>query len=155
SLPGPRGRGRPRTRTLNPLILPRSTRGMVIASERGAPSGRRRRGAISAAAMVFYGLVVVVLLYVTPQIAWRRHTRHDLTDADDAAPHAAAPALVTESVSPFPYVSTTPLADVNRDALVGNARAVGEQLAKLNPVGGKPLVLKDNPRNLTGGEIYV
>jgi hypothetical protein len=128
---------------------------MVIASQRGAPSGRRRRGAISAAAMVFYGLVVVVLLYVTQQIAWRSHTRQELQDADDAAAHAAATALVTESVFAFPYVSNTSLVDINRDALVGNARAVGEQLAKLNRVGGKRLVLKDNPKNLTNGELYV
>jgi hypothetical protein len=118
-------------------------------------SHRRRHGAISAAALLFYALVMIVLLFVSQQIAWRSHTRQELQDADDAAAHAAACALVTESVFAHPYVSGTSVVDIDRGSLIDNARAVGKQLAKRNPVKGKPLVLKDNPENLTRGELYV
>jgi len=128
---------------------------MVIASpSRLGRQGPSRRGAISVALLVFYGIMLIVLIAVVQQLSWRSHARVELQNADDAAAHAAACTLVTDSVFALPYVSGTSMVD-DRAALIQNAFAVGKQFAALNRVVGKPLVLADNPQNLTDGELYV
>jgi hypothetical protein len=126
---------------------------MAMASHSRARSGRR--ATISAPLLVLYGLVLIVLLYVTQQIAWRSHIRAELQRADDAAADAAADTLVTEAVFAQPYVQGTSLVAIDRGTLIHDARIAGEKIGKRNFVRGKPFVLKDNPQNKTDGELYV
>jgi hypothetical protein len=128
---------------------------MVIASQLGARQGRRRRGTISVPWFVLYSLVLIILLAVAQQLSWRSHSRQELQDAADAAAHAAACGLVTESVFAHPYVSGTSLVEIDRPVLVADARSLGERIGKLNHVRAKPLALKSNPDNRTDGELYV
>ncbi len=129
---------------------------MVIASPLTSRPGRsgRRRGAITVAWLVIFGLVLIILLAVAQQLSWRTHARVELQNADDAAAHAAACTLVNDTVLGLPYVGGTSMVD-DRAALIQNAFAVGEQFAALNRVVGKPLLLASNPSNETDGELYV
>jgi len=131
---------------------------MMFASHSRVRSGRQgrvRRGAITVAWLVVFSLLLVVLLWVSQTLDFRIHTRVELQAADDAAAHAAARVLVTETVFAQGYDGTSSVVPIDRTALIDSARAAGQRLARLNRVMGKPLVLKDNPENLTDGELYV
>jgi hypothetical protein len=126
---------------------------MVLASHvRARPA---RRGAIAGPWLVLYLLVLFVLLYVVQQIAWRSHLRAELQRAEDAAAHAAAATLVTESVFAHPYVGSTSLVDINRKMLIDDARTAGEKIGKRNFSRGLPFVLRPNPQNLTDRGLFV
>ncbi len=114
-----------------------------------------RRGSVTAPWLVLFCLVLIVLLYVIQQIAWRSHIRAELQRAEDAAAHAAADSLVTDAVFAQPYVQGTSLVAVDRSMLINGARLAGEKIGKRNFVRGQRFVLKENPQNLTDGELYV
>jgi hypothetical protein len=114
-----------------------------------------RRGAITLAWLVCYSVLLIVLLWAAQQLSWRSHARAELQNADDAAAHAAARALVTEAAFALDYgSSSSSVVPIDRTSLINSARAAGERLAGLNRVLGRPLLLKDNPDNLTDGELY-
>ncbi len=131
---------------------------MVIATHFRTPSGRpgrTRRGAITTAWLVFYSVLLIVLIWAAQQLSWRAHARAELQNADDAAAHAAARTLVTESAFALDYPSpSSSVVAIDRTNLINGARAAGERLASLNRVLGRPLLLKDNPDNRTDGELY-
>jgi hypothetical protein len=106
--------------------------------------------------LVVYSFLLIVMLWAGQQLSWRSHARAELQNDIDAAAHAAARTLVTESVFSLGYSSpsTSSVVPIDRNALITSARTEGERLARLNRVMGKPLLLKDNPDNLTSGELY-
>jgi hypothetical protein len=130
---------------------------MLIATHTRAtprPRGRTRRGTMSVPLLVVYSVLLIVMLWASQQLSFRSNARVELQNADDAAAHAAARALVSESAFARPYVSGTNKVDI-RTTLISSARADARRFARLNRVMGRPLVLRDNPDNLLDGEIYV
>jgi hypothetical protein len=133
---------------------------MLFPSHSRLPAARRgwrRRGSIGFPVLVFFGIVLIVLLYAAQTLSRRSHDREELLNALDAADHAAARALVTESVFAHPYLAADPksgrsstVVNTDRTALINNARAAGLRFAQFNRVAGGPLLLKDNPNNLIG-----
>jgi hypothetical protein len=123
---------------------------------RTASRYRTRRGSITLAWLVVYSIVLILLVWAAQQLSWRTHARAELQNAEDAAAHAAARTLLTEAVFARDYAdpSTSSVVPIDRAALIASARAEGERLARLNRVLGRPLVLKDNPNNLTDKELY-
>jgi hypothetical protein len=122
---------------------------MRIASHR-----RPRRGAITLAWFVFWGILFFILLWSSQLIAFRSHAKVELQDGLDAAAHAAARTLVTESVFTLDYCSGTSIVPIDRNALISQARANAIRLASINRFMGKPIILSDNPSNSTDGELY-
>jgi hypothetical protein len=103
--------------------------------------------------LVVYSVLLIVMLWASQQLSFRSNARVELQNADDAAAHAAARALVSESAFAHPYVSGTNKVDI-RATLISSARADARRFARLNRVMGRPLSLRDNPDNLLDGEIY-
>jgi hypothetical protein len=137
---------------------------MWIALHSGALPGRQsrtRRGAFTSAWLVVFGLMFVVLLWTSQQLDWRIHTRTELQNATDAAAHAAARVLVTDSVFALDYTNPSTSSSVDnttstlRPTLISSAFTAGQRLANLNRVRGGLLRLKDNPQNETDGELYI
>jgi hypothetical protein len=128
---------------------------MIVSHSRALAGGRARRGAITAAWLVLFGLVLIVILWAVELMSFRSNARADLQNADDAIAHAAARRLLTESVFSLDYLSGTSVVPVDRAALIAAARADGERYGRLNRFSGHPLRLRDNPQNATDGDLYV
>ena len=116
---------------------------MLVASRHAAA----RRGAVILSWLIVFGLVVIAVLYFSQRIALQRHLQVELQVAADATAHAGAAALANDHV-----LTDDPHA---RPKMMGASRHAAGRLAALNRVSGKPVALRDNPRNLTDGEIVL
>jgi hypothetical protein len=116
---------------------------------------RARRGAITAAWLVFFALLLVVMLWAAELMSWRSNARVELQNADDTVAHAAARELVTDSVFSLDYLSNTSIVPIDRGALIKKARTTGERFGSLSRVNGKALTVHDNPDNATDGDLFV
>jgi hypothetical protein len=122
----------------------------MVTASRTPPARRGRRPATASSWLIFTGIVTLFLLGGAERFLSRNHLRVELQNGADAAAHAAARALVTDSVLSQKF----PQDEASRDELIRTARKAGDRFGRLNRVGGQPLVLKDNPQNLTDGELY-
>lgn len=124
---------------------------MVMASRKtSCRPGRGRRPATASTWLIVTGIATLFVLASVEQFLSRSHLRVELENAADAVAHAAARDLVTERVLSTKF----PQDEDGRNGLIKAARTTGERLGRLNRVGGQPLVLRDNPDNLTDGELY-
>jgi hypothetical protein len=116
---------------------------------------RARRGAITVAWLVFFGLLFVVMVWAVELLSFRSHARVELQNADDSAAHAAARDLVTESVFKLDYLAGGSAVHFDRAALIARARADGQRFGSFGRVMGKPVTVHDNPDNATDGDLFV
>ncbi len=121
---------------------------------RAGRQGQTRRGAVLTGWLVVFCLLFIVMLWAAEWLSLHSHARVELQNADDAAAHAAARDLVTESVFKLPYLEGTSAVPIDRNGLIATARADGERLGRLNRVMGKPLNVVDNAQNQTDGDLY-
>jgi hypothetical protein len=117
--------------------------------------GRTRRGAVLVGWLVFFLLLLIVILWAAELLSFRSHARVELQNLDDAAAHAAARDLVTESVFKFDYLAGTSIVPIDRNGLITSARTDGERFGRLNRVMGKPVNITDNPQNANDGDLFV
>ncbi len=126
---------------------------MLLVSHR-----RTRRGAVVTGWLALWGLLLIVLLWAVELLSFRSHGRVELQIADDAAAHAAARDLVTESVFTVGYTSdafSSSVVPIDRAALIAKARADGERYGQLSRVMGHGLTIHDNATNNPHGELFI
>jgi hypothetical protein len=130
---------------------------MIVSHGRALPrgQGRARRGVVTAAWLIFFSLVLIVMLWAVELLSFRSHARVELQIVDDAVAHAAARRLLTDSAFSLDYLSGTSVVPIDRPALITAARADGQRLGRLSRFNGHAVTIHDNPQNETDGELYV